>query len=76
MAQLASEQPGYIGMDAARERSTGITVSYWESEQAVAKWKGQLEHQQAQAKGRGTWYRHYTVCVARVERSYSGGGDA
>ncbi len=30
MAELAAQQPGYLGMESARE-GLGITVSYWET---------------------------------------------
>ena len=34
MAELAAQQPGYLGMESARE-GLGITVSYWESLEAI-----------------------------------------
>jgi len=73
MALLASEQPGYLGFESTREGSYGITVSYWESEEAIGHWSRHTEHLAAKAEGRRTWYRDYTVEVARIERS--GGFD-
>ena len=57
-------------MDHARE-GIGITVSYWESLQAIAAWKAQADHQLAQQKGKEQWYRKYTVRICRVEREYA-----
>ncbi|MBP55363.1 MAG: antibiotic biosynthesis monooxygenase, partial [Marinobacter sp.] len=37
MAELAAQQPGYLGMESARE-GLGITVSYWESLEAIRNW--------------------------------------
>ena len=70
MMALAAEQPGYLGVDHARE-AVGITVSYWESLEAIAAWKAQADHRQAQEKGKTLWYDHYTVRICRVEREYS-----
>ncbi len=71
MLQLAKQQPGFLGVDSVRDSSRGITVSYWESEQAIAHWKLQIDHQQAQQKGREAWYENYQVHISKVERFYS-----
>ncbi len=71
MVELASEQPGYLGIESARgPDGLGLTISYWESEEAIAAWKRQAEHKIAQATGRNRWYAGYEVRVARVERAY------
>jgi heme-degrading monooxygenase HmoA len=73
MEELAREVPGYLGIESARGTDGfGITVSYWESEAAIAEWKRHLEHQAAQARGKREWYRHYEIRVAKVERAYRG----
>lgn len=76
MVRLASEQPGFLGIESVHEGTIGVTVSYWASEAAVARWKNNLEHREAQAHGRGKWYREYKVRVAKVERDYHFAGDA
>lgn len=71
MVALAQEQPGYLGVESTRGADGfGITVSYWDSLEAIARWKADLEHRQAQAQGRELWYAHYELRVARVERAY------
>lgn len=69
MAELAAEQPGYLGMESARE-NLGITVSYWESLEAIRNWKQNAEHQEAQRIGRQQWYSSFRVRIAKVEREY------
>lgn len=69
MVELAKAQPGYIGMESARNE-IGITVSYWESLEAIKNWKANMEHVEAQEKGRTTWYKNYKVRIAKVEREY------
>jgi heme-degrading monooxygenase HmoA len=69
MEELAAAQPGYLGMESARD-GLGITVSYWETEADIRHWKQQAEHMEAQHKGRQQWYSHFKVRVCRVERDY------
>ena len=69
MAELAAQQPGYLGMESARE-GLGITVSYWESLEAIHNWKQNAEHQEAQRLGHQQWYSSFRVRIAKVEREY------
>ena len=69
MEQLAREQPGYLGIEAARE-GVGITVSYWRDEASAQAWKEVGAHLVAQRRGREAWYRDYRVRVALVTRDY------
>jgi heme-degrading monooxygenase HmoA len=72
MVELASQQPGYLGIETVRGADgLGITVSYWESEIAIAAWKRQAEHTDARNDGRAHWYEHYELRVAKIERAYA-----
>jgi len=66
---LAEEQPGFLGYETSGG-DVGITVSYWDSEDAIAAWKANAEHVAAQCEGRARWFDSYVVRVARVERAY------
>ncbi len=70
MLRLASEQPGYLGVDTAHGE-IGITVSYWRDEASIRAWRHHLEHTVARERGRSEWYANYTLRVARVERATS-----
>jgi heme-degrading monooxygenase HmoA len=70
MEQLAMQQPGYLGHESARNE-IGITVSYWESLEAIRNWKQQADHLVAQQYGREKWYEAYTTRICLVERDYS-----
>ena len=70
MIELASGQPGFLGVDSARSDGVGITVSYWESEDAIAAWKADAEHAAVRRTGRDRWYDRYELRVAKVERAY------
>ena len=69
MVELAKQQPGFIGLESARSE-IGITVSYWESLEAIKAWKENTEHLFAQEKGKTTWYKNFKVRIAKVEREY------
>ena len=73
MTRMAASQPGYLGMETVRgEDGVGITVSYWESEEAVRAWKMVPEHRAVQQASRDLrWYEHFEVRVAKVERAYA-----
>ena len=69
MVELAKQHVGFIGLESARSE-IGITVSYWESLEAIKAWKDNTEHLLAQEKGKTTWYKNYKVRIAKVEREY------
>lgn len=69
MVELAHGQPGFLGTESARE-SLGITVSYWESLEAIRHWKQHAEHLIAQQTGRNRWYEAYKTRICKVERDY------
>ncbi len=69
MENLAKKQQGFLGLESARNE-VGITVSYWESLEAIKNWKQQSEHLIAQLKGRQDWYNWYHVRICKVEREY------
>ena len=72
MVELAAQQPGYLGVESARDTNgLGITVSYWRDEASIANWKKNAEHTLAREAGNERWYEHFETRVARVERAYS-----
>lgn len=68
MVELASQQEGFLGVESARDEGLGITVSYWESLDAIKKWKDHSLHQVAQEKGKTIWYQNFSLRVCKVER--------
>lgn len=69
MVELASTQPGFLGVESARE-DIGITVSYWTSLEAIQNWKRNERHLIAQGRGKADWYKRYKTRVSKVERDY------
>ena len=70
MVALARLQPGFLGVDSARDGDGfGITVSYWESLDAIKDWRDNAEHLEAQRLGREKWYGSFSLRIAKVERA-------
>ena len=67
---IIEEQPGFIGVDHFSNEEQDITISYWEDEASIRKWKSNDIHRLAQEMGKSKWYLHYKTRVARVEREY------
>jgi heme-degrading monooxygenase HmoA len=79
MAELASAQPGFLGVESVRGADgLGITVSYWDSLDAVRHWGEHVEHRLAQQVGRERWYERFRLRVCRVEaeRTFDGPGSS
>ncbi len=70
MERLVRQQPGFLDFEQARE-DIGITISYWESLEAIAGWKANLEHLEAQKLGKERWYEWYKIRICKIEREYS-----
>lgn len=75
MVELAREQPGFLGIESVRGADgTGITVSYWSSEDSIRHWRDHAEHRLAQEQGRSKWYSQYSLRICRVERAWEFAG--
>ena len=58
MAELARQQPGFLGAKSVLGADGfGITVSYWESGDAIQRWKAHSEHELAQQAGQKSLVR-------------------
>lgn len=65
---IARQQPGFLGYETARQ-DIGISVSYWESLEAIQAWKAHPEHRKVQEM-EAVWYGESRVRVSKVERDY------
>ena len=69
MEELAKLQDGFLVIESARNE-IGITVSYWNSVDAILKWRNNAEHSLAREKGKELWYKTYKLRICKVERDY------
>ena len=73
MSTAVTEVDGYLSHVSFRDPSTreGITIAYFENEEAIRHWREFPEHLEAQQLGRENFYLNYTVQVAEIVRDYS-----
>lgn len=70
MVELASAQPGFLGVENARDANgLGITVSYWKDRESIRGWRDHAEHRIAQANGRERWYAEFDLRICLVEEA-------
>lgn len=71
MVEAASRAPGFLRVDSVRSPDgSGITVSYWRTEEDVARWRADEDHSRARRRGREVFYQDFYIVVSRLERSY------
>lgn len=77
MKELAKDRSGFLGIESAHgDDGLGITVSYWDSLEAIKAWKANEEHLAAQQKGHAVWYERFELRIAKVERAYGMSRDS
>jgi heme-degrading monooxygenase HmoA len=74
MLNILEDFDGFLGAESFRgEDGFGVTISFWESLEALNLWKSDPKHKEAQKLGREIWYKKYKIRIAKVERDYSFG---
>jgi heme-degrading monooxygenase HmoA len=71
---LLDDLPGFISVERFRSLADPeklLSLSFWESEAAVAAWRAMPEHRAAQARGRAEVFRDYRIRIADVSRDYT-----
>ncbi|WP_420005034.1 antibiotic biosynthesis monooxygenase family protein [Arenibacterium sp. LLYu02] len=64
---------GFISVERFQSLTTPgklLSLSFWEDEAALARWRQMEKHRAAQAKGRGGYFADYRLRVAGVIRDY------
>ena len=65
--------PGFISVErfeSLTEPRKLLSLSFWESEEAIANWRALPRHRKAQAAGRAGVFSNYRLRVAEVARDY------
>jgi heme-degrading monooxygenase HmoA len=74
LREFLQNRPGFISIERFRSLSDEgkvLSLSFWESEEAVQAWRNLLEHRLAQKKGQAELFEKYRIRVAHVVRDYS-----
>ncbi|RKG55970.1 antibiotic biosynthesis monooxygenase [Corallococcus sp. AB011P] len=70
---LLADIDGFISIERFQSLSAPgklLSLSYWRDEAAVAEWRRQEAHREAQREGRGGVFSDYRLRVAHVVRDY------
>lgn len=70
---LLETMAGFLSIERYESLSTPgryLSLSFWDSEDAVAQWRNTPDHRAAQSRGRGAILKDYRLRVATVDRDY------
>lgn len=68
------EIDGFISIErfqSINEKGKILSLSFWQNEEAIEKWRNLLEHRIAQEKGHFELFEDYQIRVAKVQRNYT-----
>ena len=69
MEELARRQPGFVSLKTfSADDGERVTISEFESLAAVDAWRAQLEHLEAQRRGRAEFYTEYSLQTCELIR--------
>ena len=74
VGEFLKDCPGLISIErfqSVTDPKKMLSLSFWESEEAVDQWRNLVEHRMAQKKGRGGLFAGYRLRVAQVLRDYT-----
>ena len=74
LKQILVSQPGFISVERFQsliDEEKLLSLSFWESEQAIAGWREQLDHIDAQKEGKEKLFKSYRIRAVKIERDYS-----
>lgn len=70
MMELAKQQKGFLGIEhVTGENGFELTISYWNTLEAIQQWKENTAHQAAKQKGEN-WYLQLKTRICKVEQDY------
>ena len=71
---ILATQPGFISVErfqSLMDEEKLLSLSFWESEEAIKGWREQLDHLQAQKEGKEKLFRAYRIRVVKMMRDYA-----
>lgn len=69
-----AQTEGFISSERFRSLATDnklLSMSVWENEEAVTKWRNAMNHRMAQAKARDELFESYQISVTTLDRVYT-----
>ena len=74
LRKFLENRAGFISIERFQSLSSEgkiLSLSFWENEESIAKWRNLLEHRNAQRKGKESLFHSYRIRVAQVVRDYT-----
>jgi len=74
LRQQLSQVPGFVSIERFQSLSDPgklLSLSFWESEEAIREWRTLSEHRAAQRAGRNSLFLDYRIRVGHIVRDYS-----
>jgi len=74
LRQHLQKMPGFISIERFQSLATPeklLSLSFWEDEEAVTKWRNLEEHRLAQNQGRNHLFADYRIRVGSILRDYA-----
>jgi heme-degrading monooxygenase HmoA len=74
LREFLKDRPGFISIERFQslvDENKVLSLSFWESEEAVEVWRNLLEHRIAQKKGKKELFENYRIRIAHVLRDYT-----
>ncbi len=69
MIRLATRAEGFLGLETAnRDDGTTVMRSYWETAEALDRWKLACDRSLEESCGLQSWYHAFGLAVSKVER--------
>ena len=69
LEKMAEDIEGFLGTESARNTSDGlgVSISYWQTKEAIEEWRQHTHHKMAKEKGIKDWYSAYSIRICSVE---------
>ena len=69
MIRLATRAEGFLGLETAnRDDGTAVLRSYWQTAEALDRWKLACDRSLAETFGLQSWYHAFGLTVSKIER--------
>jgi heme-degrading monooxygenase HmoA len=60
---------GFLGYENIANGNESIFISYWQSMEAIDKWRNDQLHKEAKQQGQQVWYDRFLSQICKVEHS-------
>lgn len=74
LRQFLENRDGFISIERFQslvDENKVLSLSFWRDEEAIRVWRNEMDHRDAQNKGRHSLFESYRIRVAEVVRDYT-----